>query len=92
MIEDTHSEKILMKNTFISLRKHLCHLLAFYPSDLCDYHLKYLLFAWRKATKGIRVSELWHLTKRLGFDGKTWLSAEDQVAATWLPHGSATFI
>ena len=46
-------------------------------SDLCDYHLKYLFFAWRKATKGIHMSELWHLTKRPGFDGKTWLSAGD---------------
>ena len=61
-------------------------------SDLCDYHLKYLIFAWRKATKGICMSELWHLTKRPEFDGKTWLSAKDQVAATWLAHGSATFI
>ena len=33
MIEDTHSEKMLIKNTFISLRKRLCHLLAFYPSS-----------------------------------------------------------
>ena len=54
--------------------------------DLCDYHLKYLFFAWRKATKGIHVSELWHLTKRPGFHGKTWLSTEDQVASTWLSH------
>ena len=61
-------------------------------SHLCDYHFKYLFFALRKATKGIRVSDLWCLPKRPRFDGNTRLSAEDQEHATWLPHGSATFI
>ena len=56
-------------------------------SDLCDYHFKYLFFAWRKATKGIRVSDLWRLAKRPGFDGNTRLSAEDQEHATWQAHG-----
>ena len=34
IIEDTDSQVMLIKNTFISLRKRLCHLLAFYPSKL----------------------------------------------------------